>query len=176
MILRPATPADVPALARLGRDSFVATFGDLYRPEDLAAFLEAVHSEPAVLEEVNGEECRYRLAEAEGELIGYCKLRYPGSFAGRSDARNPITLGQLYTAPGSTGRGIGTALMDWAIGEALALGCDAIQLSVYAENFGAQRFYQRYGFAKIADITFQVGDHVDPEFLYELRLDQEKML
>ena len=31
-------------------------------------------------------------------------------------------------------------------------------------------FYQRYGFAKIADITFQVGEQLDPEFLYELRL------
>ena len=43
-------------------------------------------------------------------------------------------------------------------------------LSVYSENFGAQRFYQRYGFAKIADITFKVGDHYDPEYLYELKL------
>ena len=49
-------------------------------------------------------------------------------------------------------------------------GHDAVLLSVYSENFGAQRFYQRYGFGKIADITFQVGDHFDPEFLYELKL------
>ena len=34
--LRPATPADAEALAALGRDSFVAAFGHLYRPEDLA--------------------------------------------------------------------------------------------------------------------------------------------
>lgn len=37
--LRPATAADAPALAELGRDSFTAAFGHLYRPEDLAAFL-----------------------------------------------------------------------------------------------------------------------------------------
>ncbi len=40
------------------------------------------------------------------------------------------------------------------------------------KTYGAQRFYHRYGFAKIADITFQVGDHFDPEFLYELRLGE----
>ena len=41
-----------------------------------------------------------------------------------------------------------------------------MQISVYAENFGAHRFYQRYGFDKVADITFRVGDHLDPEFLF----------
>ena len=173
MILRPATPTDVPALAKLGRDSFAASFATLYRPEDLAAFLDEVHSEQAVLGEVTGESCCYRLAEIDSELAGYCKMRWPSSFAGHSDANNPITLSQLYTAPGRTGGGIGAALMDWAIAHARDEGCDAIQLSVYAENFGAQRFYERYGFAKIADITFTVGDHVDPEFLYELRLEEE---
>ncbi|MEC8178679.1 MAG: GNAT family N-acetyltransferase, partial [Pseudomonadota bacterium] len=65
---------------------------------------------------------------------------------------------------------IGAALMDWAMAEARERGHDAVQLSVWSENFGAQRFYQRYGFAKIADIDFWVGNHRDDEFLYELRL------
>lgn len=172
MILRPATLEDVPELARLGRESFCASFAHLYRPQDLSAFLEQVYSQHSVAEEVTGAECSHALAEEGGELVGYCKLRYPSCFTARSDAQNPIELGQLYTAPGQTGRGIGAALMDWALDHARSLGCDAIQLSVYAENFGAQRFYQRYGFAKIADITFTVGDHVDPEFLYELRLER----
>jgi len=43
-----------------------------------------------------------------------------------------------------------------------------VLLSVYSENYGAQRFYQRYGFAKIADITFRVGTQLDAEFLYQL--------
>jgi hypothetical protein len=30
----------------------------------------------------------------------------------------------------------------------------------------AERFYRRYGFDKVADITFRVGDHIDPEFLF----------
>jgi ribosomal protein S18 acetylase RimI-like enzyme len=64
--------------------------------------------------------------------------------------------------------------MDWAIAYAHDAGHDAIQLSVYAENHGAQRFYERYGFEKIADITFKVGDHYDPEFLFELRLNRRE--
>jgi ribosomal protein S18 acetylase RimI-like enzyme len=82
----------------------------------------------------------------------------------------PVFLSQLYTDPATTGRGLGAALLEWAIAEARAWGADALQLSVFSENFGAQRFYQRYGFGKVADIDFWVGDHRDHEFLYQLSL------
>lgn len=170
MILRPATLADAPALAQLGATTFVAAFGHLYRPEDLTAFLAQVHNPDAVAEEIAGDSCTHCLVEQEGALVAYCKLRYPSHYVSYTDAANPLELGQLYALPEYTGQGIGAQLMDWALGQARAGGHDAMLLSVYAENFGAQRFYQRYGFAKIADITFQVGDHFDPEFLYELKL------
>ena len=170
MIYRPATPADAPPLAKLGADTFVAAFGHLYTPEDLAAFLAEVHNVPAVAAEIAGDECTHRLVEKDGALVAFCKLRYPTKFVEHSDARNPIELGQLYALPGYTGAGVGAILMDWALGTARGGGHDAILLSVYAENFGAQRFYKRHGFGKIADITFRVGEHLDPEFLYELKL------
>lgn len=170
MIYRPATLEDAPALARLGAETFVAAFGHLYKPQDLEAFLAEVHNPHAVAAEIAGDQCTHRLVEDAGALVAFCKLRYPTKFGEYSDAANPIELGQLYALPGHTGSGIGAQLMDWALEQARGGGHDAVLLSVYAENFGAQRFYQRYGFAKIADITFQVGDHLDPEFLYELKL------
>lgn len=170
MIFRPATPADAPALAKLGEESFVAAFGHLYSAEDLAAFLAEVHTPESVGAEIAGTDCTHRLVEVDGALVAFCKLRHPTKFAEHSDARDPIELGQLYALPGHTGSGVGTQLMEWVLEQARAGGHDAILLSVYAENFGAQRFYQRYGFAKIADITFRVGQQLDPEFLYVLKL------
>jgi GNAT superfamily N-acetyltransferase len=170
MIYRAATIEDAPALARLGKDTFVAAFGHLYQPQDLDAFLAEVHNEGAVAAEIAGDECTHRLVEDEGRLVAFCKLRFPSHYAAHSDALKPLELGQLYALPGYTGHGIGAQLMDWALAQARGGGHDAVLLSVYSENFGAQRFYQRYGFSKIADITFQVGDHLDPEFLYELKL------
>ena len=169
MILRPAYLDDTEALAELGRTSFCDKFAHLYDPADLAAFLEEVYSPASVREEIEGAQCVHRLAEEDGALVGFCKMRRPSWYAEHSDAANPIALGQLYTAPGRTGQGIGAALMDWAVAEARDTGHDAIQLSVYSENEGAQRFYERYGFAKIADIDFWVGNHRDDEFLYERR-------
>lgn len=170
MIYRNASPDDAEALAALGAETFTAAFGHLYAPKDLAAFLAEVHSPQAVAAEIVGGECTHRLAEHEGRLVAFCKLRHPSKFAGLSRARDPIELAQLYALPRYTGQGIGAALMDWALTTARARGHDAVLLSVYAENFGAQRFYQRHGFGKIADITFKVGDHHDPEYLYELSL------
>lgn len=170
LILRAATVADIPALSQLGSDSFVVKFGDMYKPEDLAAFLDEMHSPAALAGEMADPERRYRLAEIDGALVGYCKLAIPSSLTEYHDAARPIEIKQLYTAPGLTGKGIGAALMDWAIAEARAYGADAIQLSVWSGNTDAQRFYARYGFAKAADIEFWVGEQCDEEFLFALRL------
>ena len=174
MHLRSAQPEDAPALARLGIESFSGAFGHLYKPDDLSAFLKETHDPAKVASEIASKEFAHCLAEDEGELLAFCKLQLNSGFADYSDAQRPIALSQLYAAPASTGKGIGAALMDWALAFARKQDAGAVQLSVYAENFGAQRFYQRYGFEKIANITFKVGSHIDPEFLYELRLDGRK--
>jgi len=168
--LRPATAADAAPLARLAADAFVAAFGHLYRPEDLQAFLAAERSVDAYRAHLGDPTTRIALAEVDGALVGYALIHWPSEFASESDASRPLALHQLYCAGNVTGMGIGAALMEWALGEARALGCDAVQLSVYSENYGAQRFYARYGFVKIADIEFWVGTHRDAEFLFELRL------
>ncbi|OGS57783.1 MAG: GNAT family N-acetyltransferase [Erythrobacter sp. RIFCSPHIGHO2_12_FULL_63_10] len=172
--LRPAGADDVPALAGLGRESFCAAFGHLYRPDDLAAFLGDVYDDEVVAREIADPDAYLHLACDETGLLAYCKLRRARPYADHSDAANPMMLNQLYTRPDLTGRGVGAALMEWAIEESRKCGCDAIQLSVWSENHAAQRFYARYGFVKIADIDFWVGSHRDEEFLYELRLGERQ--
>lgn len=169
---RLATTADLPALAKLGTDAFVDKFGPLYKPEDLAAFLAEYRSVARFAEQLAEPRILIQLAEEDDELLGYCLIIRGDRFEERP-APHPercVLLSQLYCAPAAIGRGIGSALMDWAIAEARAWGADAVQLSVYAENFGAQKFYHRYGFEKVADIDFWVGNHRDDEFLFELSL------
>jgi ribosomal protein S18 acetylase RimI-like enzyme len=166
--LRPGSPDDVPALARLGRESFVAKFADLYRPEDLANFLEATHSEAAVAAELANPQRLYCLVEGDGELLAYAKLSLACGWPEYARGHNAVEIKQFYTAPGLSGQGIGARLMDWALGAARTRGADEIQLSVWSENFGAQKFYARYGFVKVADIHFQVGEQLDEEFLFSL--------
>jgi GNAT superfamily N-acetyltransferase len=172
MTLRPATMADAETLSRLATDSFVAAFGHLYRPEDLQAFLSECRSAERYRADLADPAKRIRIAEADGAPAGYCLIVMGQQFEERPDPkpRKPVFLSQLYCLSDMTGRGLGAALMDWAMAEARAWGADALQLSVFSENHGAQRFYQRHGFRHVADIGFWVGNHRDDEFLYELAL------
>ncbi|MGE3690572.1 MAG: N-acetyltransferase family protein [Novosphingobium sp.] len=164
--LRLATSDDTAALARLGRDSFVAKFGHIYAPEDLSAFLDQVYSESAIAAEMARDGIVCCLAETDGKLTAWCKLSLDCGWPEHARGQRAIELKQLYTDPALTGRGIGALLMEWAFDEARKHGADEIQLSVFSENFGAQRFYARYGFAKVADTTFRVGNHIDKEFVF----------
>ena len=164
--LRPATSADAPALSALGRDSFVAKFGHLYRPEDLAAFLAESHAQDVVERHLADPAMRVMLAEAEGTLLGYCRIVLDCGWPEHARGARAIELRHLYTAPAATGRGIGAALLGWALAEAKREGADEMQLSVWSGNDGAQRFYRRYGFEKVADIDFWVGRQRDDEYLF----------
>lgn len=172
MVLRPATPADVPVLAPFAAEAFTAAFGHLYRPEDLALFLREWRTEKAYRDALAMPAKRIQLAEIDGRLAAYALIVLGEGMPERPEPRpeRPVFLSQLYCAPGMTGHGLGAALMDWTIGEARAWRADALQLSVFSGNLGAQRFYQRYGFAHVAEIDFWVGNHRDDEFLYELEL------
>ncbi len=167
LMLRPARRGDVAALSRLGIDGFVAKFGHLYRPEDLSAFLEAALSEEAVAAELANPVRRYCLAEGDdGRLAGYAKLSLACGWPQHARGGHVVELKQLYTDPALTGRGVGAALLEWALAEARMAGADEMQLSVWSGNHGAQKFYARYGFAHVADTTFAVGSHIDEEFLF----------
>ena len=170
--LRPAVPDDVPALAELGRASFTAAFGHLYKPEDLAAFLADYRTPAKFREHLDDPATLVQVVEEDGALAAYTLIVRGETFEERPEPRpeRPVFLSQLYCDPARTGRGHGAALIEWVLAEARAWGADAVQLSVFSENYGAQRFYQRYGFAHVADIDFWVGNHRDHEFLYELEL------
>jgi len=170
MILRLATTDDTAALADLGARAFVVKFGHLYSPDNLAAFLADSHTPEKVARELADPGMAVAVIETDGAIAAFCKIVYASTLPRHSDARRPFELKQLYTDPALTGRGLGARLMDWAIDQARGSGADELQLSVYADNVAGHRFYVRYGLVKIADITFRVGDHIDPEFLMAVRL------
>lgn len=170
LVLRPAVSADAPPLAALGRAAFVPKFGHLYTTENLTRFLDESHSPDKCAREIADPGMAVMLAERAGALVGMCKLMLDSTLKEHGTAARPLEVKQLYTDPAQTGGGIGTALMDWAMAFARNHGADEVQLSVWSENHDAQRFYARYGFEKIADIAFWVGDHRDDEFLFARRL------
>lgn len=166
LTLRAATSADLPALSALAIRAFVAKFGSLYSQANLDAFLAENLAEAAFAADLANPVRQIQLAERDGALLAFAKIAFVCGFPDYAKGNRTMELKQLYTAPEAIGGGIGAALMDWTMATLAARGADEVQLSVFAGNHDAHRFYRRYGFDKVADITFKVGDHLDPEFLF----------
>lgn len=163
---RAGVVADAAALAALARETFVETFGHLYRPEDLNAFLEEHKTEPAWAAALADRDVHVRVAEADGQMVGYCKIGLVPTLDYDCAGKRVSELKELYIRSTHQGAGIAPVLMDWALEQARAAQSDEMILSVWSENARAQRFYRRYGFAWVADTYFMVGSHRDDEHLY----------
>lgn len=163
---RDGTPEDAALMADLGARTFSETFGHLYSPENLAAFLLS-HSEEAWRTELGDPAYAVRIAEEAGEPAGYAKIGPPSL---PFEVTGPTAeLRQLYVLKPWHGAGIAHALMDWAQSEARARGAGHMYLSVFTDNHRARRFYARYGFAEVGVYHFMVGSHADEDII--LRLD-----
>ncbi|MBO9622251.1 MAG: GNAT family N-acetyltransferase [Sphingomonas sp.] len=162
MNVRDATPADLPAIDAIFRESFAATFAHLYKPHDLATFF-ARFTPEAWAAELADPALAFRIAEDAQGPFGYCKLgpvTLPATPAGPA-----LELRQLYLLERGKGTGAAQALMQWALDTARARGAGELWLSVYIDNHRAKRFYQRYGFEDQGPYTFMVGDHEDEDRL-----------
>jgi diamine N-acetyltransferase len=161
--IRRASASDAAALAVLGRETFAETFGHLYPLRDLAGFLDAAHAPEHYAGSAADPAFALWIAESDGRAVGYAE-------AGRCLIRHPeVTpecgeLQRLYVRREAQGGGLGVRLLETALawlerpGRRLWIGC-------WSENFGAQRLYGRYGFSKVGEYEFSVGDSRDLEFI-----------
>jgi ribosomal protein S18 acetylase RimI-like enzyme len=167
-VIRRAGAADAAVLSRIGRETFTLTFGHLYPPEDLAAFLDESHSQAAYAKLLDDPRYGLWLLEddaGEGRALGFavagpCGLPHPE--VGPADGE----LKRLYLLPEVQNGGWGAKHFDEAVGWMQREGPRRLWISVWSENFGAQRFYARHGFAKVAEYEFPVGRQRDIEFMY----------
>jgi len=134
MNIRPATPADAPALAALA-----SAFRDhLQRPVPTdAQFLASIEGLLA------GGDAEFLLLE-EGAPAGYVLLRFRHSmWASGMEA----TLEDLFVHPERRGRGFGRDLVAAALQRARERGCATICLDTNEHNAPSQAIYRSFGFS-----------------------------
>ena len=164
---RIATEEDAEALAELGARTFTHTFGHLYQPADLEIFLQN-HSPDNWGKELRDPAFEVRVAEQDGQLVGYAKLGPPHlPFEPRGEAAE---LRQLYVIEEVKGQGVAQALMEWVIERARDRRADHLYLSVFTDNHRARRFYEKYGFEPEGTYAFMVGTHADEDIVMRLKL------
>lgn len=169
-VIRRASPSDAYALAAIGAETFVETFGHLYPPQDLRHFLAEAYDAERLRAELAGPEAAAWLANAGGETIGYaqagaCGLPHPEVTPECGE------LKRLYFRKAWQNRGLGQRLFAEAIAWLQRDGPRDVWIGVWSENLGAQRFYARQGFEKVGEYGFRVGRTVDHEFILRRRAE-----
>ncbi|KAI9346943.1 acyl-CoA N-acyltransferase, partial [Obelidium mucronatum] len=174
MIIIQATPGHWSVLSALAKQTFTDTFGHLYAPEDLEAHLSTKYTEAVLTLEIQTELVYLVCQDDDTEgtsPFGFCQLK-PDS---RNDLMPDISeypdpcweIHRFYLKKEMQGVRAGSTLMNFAMGKLKEAGAKSIWLSVWSENFKAQRFYEKFGICHSGKtMTYMVGNHADLEFLY----------
>ncbi|MCP3394716.1 GNAT family N-acetyltransferase [Bradyrhizobium sp. CCGB12] len=85
------------------------------------------------------------VAESEGRVVGCLQLAILPGLSSQGGSRG--LLEDVRVATDCRSRGIGEQLVQWAIAEARARGCNLVELLTHQTRVDAQRFYTRLGFA-----------------------------
>ncbi len=138
--LRTAVAGDVAAIVELlAADQLGASRETLTGDASLAPYLQAfaaIDADPAHLLVV-GE-------RTPGTLIATLQLSFLPGLARRGALRAQIEAVRVHEA--ERGRGVGAALIEWAVTEARRRGCALVQLTSDRSRADAHRFYERLGF------------------------------
>ncbi|HSD17008.1 MAG TPA: GNAT family N-acetyltransferase [Thermomonas sp.] len=163
--IRRATIEDAAALAELGAATFIESFGQLYVPRDLQAFLDESHTVDAYAKVLANPGYALWVAEKVGRAIGYAQAG-PCSLPHDEVKPGDGELKRLYLLRSEQNGGVGLALFGQALGWLERDGPRPLWLSVWSENLGAQRFYGRHGFEHAGEYEFIVGEQRDREFIF----------
>lgn len=163
--IRRATSEDAAAMAELGGGTFTETFGHLYPPEDLQTFLAKNHTPESWTRTLADPQRAIFLAEhSNGRKMGFicvgaCKLPVQDLEAASGEIQQLYVLAEFHNLR------LGSRLMELGLEWLTSQGRAPLYIGVWSENYGAQRFYGRYGFNKVGEYGFPVGQTVDREFI-----------
>ncbi|MCZ8181063.1 MAG: GNAT family N-acetyltransferase [Rhizobium sp.] len=145
--IREATENDLTAIVVLFADDPLGGHGDTTDPAALPDYR-------AAFARISGapNETLY-VAELEGEVVGTFQTMVTTTLTARGSSN--LIIEAVQTRADMRGRGIGAAMIEFAVEKARADGMRLVQLTSNAARKDAHRFYQRLGF-KASHIGFKI--------------------
>ncbi|WP_144790366.1 GNAT family N-acetyltransferase [Kocuria palustris] len=141
VVLEEAAAADLPELIDLLTDDHLGAVRDGIRTEDDRRRYErafaAIDEDPAHL---------LVIGRLDGRAVATLQLTVIPSLSRRGAVRTVIEGVRISSS--LRGRGVGGALVRWAVEQARDRGCDLVQLTSDKQRPDAHRFYERLGFER----------------------------
>lgn len=173
LTIRPATPHDAQAIARIRVQGWRFAYQDLISQDYLDSLSVAEDTErmrgylsqlpqnsppsrSASVQGSDGEKRSFMLAVRGDAVLGFCRFSAAPDNADRVERATPGgtmvgRLHSLYIDPETLGQGIGHALMSHALSTFAAWGCERATLWVLEGNSRAISFYERQGWQLTGD-------------------------
>lgn len=148
--VREATAADIPAIRDLSSRIWREHYPGIISREQIDYMLERMYGAPVIAGEMASKGYRYVLVLAGTVPVGYLSFR-------RKENGRTVLISKLYLLPALHGRGIGRMMLAYVRDEALRSGARTICLFVNRNNRKAIRAYERFGFAKAAEVATDIG-------------------
>ncbi|MCX4824329.1 GNAT family N-acetyltransferase [Streptomyces sp. NBC_01142] len=134
--IRPAAPADIPTIVAMLADDPLGAQRE--SPDDLTPYTAAFER---LAQDPNQHQV---VAVREGRVVGTLQLTIIPGLSRRGSTRSIIEGVRIHAD--ERGSGLGTRLIEWAIGESRRQNCQLVQLTSDATRTDARRFYERLGF------------------------------
>ena len=172
LVIRHAQDDDVEAIAHLSTRTFRDTFAADNTPSDIEAYLRDSFSIERTRVEFMDSNNTFLLAFVDNtkDPLGYAKLRIGKQVMSVKDP-NPIEIERLYVDKAAIGKGVGAALMQRCLNEAVTLEHQTVWLGVWEQNTRAIAFYKRWGFEAVGTHIFTLGSDQQNDLILQRFVD-----
>ena len=153
-------------MASLGARLFAETYGPTHPEPELSRYLERSFSVEGVRDAISDDDVSMLVVEdLSGLPVAYAYLRATSEPPTGVDGRRPFEIVRFYVDAAYQGRGVGAALMEACLRDAIDRGAGVVWLQVWKEAPWAIGFYRRMGFSVVGSAPFYFGDRVGDDHI-----------
>ncbi|MBP6576780.1 MAG: GNAT family N-acetyltransferase [Chryseobacterium sp.] len=164
--------SDLPALQKIGRQTFYETFAASNTEENITKYLEEGFSEDKLTTELEDQNAEFYFATLDNEVIGYLKLNFGASQTELKDDK-ALEIERIYVLQEFHGKKVGQILYNKAIEVAKDKKSDYVWLGVWEENPRAISFYKKNGFEEFDKHIFKLGNDEQTDIMMKLKLNND---
>ncbi|UJH68985.1 GNAT family N-acetyltransferase [Allomuricauda sp. SCSIO 65647] len=167
--LHQCTVNDLPALAKISKETFVAAFEKDNDPEDFIAYVNEAFSVETLKKQLENNDAFFYFVYGDDELVGYFKINQNGAQTELKDASS-LELERIYVLPEHQGKNVGGLIVQEVVELAKKMGKKTLWLGVWEHNPKAIRFYEKHGFEKFGEHPYFIGNDEQTDWLMRLAL------
>ncbi len=168
IIIREASITDINLIQEIGRKTFYDSFIAITPETAMQVYLNQAFNLSQLTQELNHSNSKFYLVYFGENLAGYGKINFHKSPYDLPEMSDVMEIQRIYIDPPYQGIGAAHQLMLVFFEEAKKRSLKNIWLSTGSFNNKALHFYKKYGFNKIGNHEFWVGEELfDDVILYK---------